>query len=164
MTRSGSFASGRSRIGRPDVVLALLLAAAAAACEAPALGGRGEVIELDSDTVRLAPGVAVADVLLRAGARATVEPDTVRIRVGDVVRFTAADSRMHAIAFERTRIAPAGVAFLERTGQLRSPPLLTDGASWVVSFAGAPPGAYPFTDTSWGAPGAVLVAADARRN
>ncbi|HEX6938998.1 MAG TPA: hypothetical protein VF158_06260 [Longimicrobiales bacterium] len=163
MTRSGWTASGRSRVGRPDAVFALLLALAAPACESPALGERGEVLELDGDTVRLAPGVAVADVLLRAGAPDAVEPETIRIRSGDVVRFTAADARVHAVAFERARLAPAAVAFLDSTAQLRSPPLLTRGARWIVSFEGAPAGSYPFVDTATGARGTVAVAPAAPR-
>lgn len=132
------------------------------ACESPGLGTRGEVLELDADTIRLGQHVAVADVLLRTGAAEAIDPDTVRIRVGDVVRFTAADARSHIVAFDRGSLAPAAVEHLERTGQLRSPPLLTTGARWIVSFEGAPPGAYTFIESSRGARGVVLVAGAAR--
>lgn len=155
-----TIASGRSRIGRPVVVWALLLAVSAAACEEPPLGDRGEVIELDSGSVRLEPGVAVADV--RLGGEGVLTPDTARIRVGDVIRFTAADSRAHTVAFERDRLPPAAVAFLDSTVQLRSPPLLTTGSQWIVSFEGAPAGVYPFVDIATGARGVVTVAAPAQ--
>ncbi len=149
---------GRSPGERPFVVLALPLLLAFAACETPELGNQTETLELDSGTVRLEPGVAVVDVVLRTTGEIRIEPETVRVRVGDVVIFTAGDARMHAVAFERDRLAPAAVAFLEQTGQLRSPPLLTTDARWVVSFEGAPPGRYPFVDTSQGARGVVEVA------
>ncbi|HEX7119218.1 MAG TPA: hypothetical protein VF212_10545 [Longimicrobiales bacterium] len=158
MTRFRITASGRSRIGRPEVVFALCLGLAAPACDAPALGERPAVLELDSDTVRLEAGVTVADVVLRSGGADAVHPDTIRIRVGDVVQFTAADARSHAVEFDRERLTPDAAAFLERTTQLRSPPLLTRGARWIVSFDGAPPGAYPFTDIATGAGGLVTVA------
>lgn len=129
----------------------------AAACEAPPIPDRGEVIELDSGSVRLEPGVAVVDVEL--GGESVLAPDTTRIQVGDVVRFTAADSRAHTVAFERDRLPPAAAAFLDSTAQLRSPPLLTTGSQWIISFEGAPPGAYPFADIATGAQGVVFVAA-----
>jgi plastocyanin len=155
----GHGTTGRPPNGCPVVVstLALAIVIVAAACEAPAIGNAAEELELDSGTIRLDPGVTVADVLLRSTDPNAIEPDTVRIRTGDVVRFTAGDARVHAVAFERDRLAPAAVAFLERTGQLRSPPLLSTGARWIVSFEGAPPGTYPFVDTSRGAGGVIVV-------
>ncbi|MFO7253756.1 MAG: hypothetical protein DIU60_023695 [Actinomycetes bacterium] len=161
-----TLASGRSRSERPDVVWAflwaLLIALPAAACKAPPLGDGGEVLELESSTVRLEPGVVVADVEL--GGEGVLTPDTTRIRVGDVVRFTAGDSRAHTVVFERDQIDSVAVAYLDRTAQLRSPPLLTTGSQWIVSFEGAPPGVYPFVDIATGARGVVLVVAPATPN
>jgi len=123
------------------------------------VGESGEVLELDSGTVRLEPGVAVADVEL--GGAGVLTPDTTRIRVGDVVRFTTADGLAHAIVFEQGLIDSAAVAYLDNTAQLRSPPLLSSGSQWIVSFDGAPPGAYPFVDIATGVRGVVLVVAPA---
>ena len=53
-------------------------------------------------------------------------------------------------------LAPA-LAFLESSGQLRGPPLLTEDASWIVSLEGAPPGDYPFRCLTHGAAGSLTV-------
>lgn len=157
MIRSTIFASGRSRVGRPVVVFHLVLGLAVAACNGPpGMRDGPAVLELDGDTVTLPAGTAIAEVVLRSGAD-PIEPDTVRLRPGDVVRFTAADALNHAVAFDLAQVAPEGVAFLERTVQRRSPPLLAAGARWIVSFVDGPPGAYPFTDIASGAGGVVLV-------
>jgi plastocyanin len=60
------------------------------------------------------------------------------------VRFTVLDHRTHAIAFVADSLGAQARTFLERTGQLRGPPLVSEGASWVVVLDGAPPGRYPF--------------------
>jgi plastocyanin len=61
---------------------------------------------------------------------------------GDYLRFTTSDSRTHAIVFEG--ISPEIKTFLEQSGQLRSPPLVINGASWVIALKNAPPGVYNF--------------------
>ncbi|HEX7051501.1 MAG TPA: hypothetical protein VF188_14945 [Longimicrobiales bacterium] len=122
-------------------------------------GSDTAVLELDEDTIRLDPGVALVNVVLSADPRTGIQPDTARIRAGDVVRFVTGDGVPHAVAFDRARLTPAAQRFLGRTGQLRGPPLVTTGANWVVSFEGAPPGSYPFTDLSHGFHGVVMVAA-----
>ena len=48
-------------------------------------------------------------------------------------------------------------SFLERTNQLRAPPLVEQGAAWVVSLEGAPPGAYPFHCITHGERGRLTV-------
>jgi plastocyanin len=117
------------------------------------------VLELAEDTIRLESGVALVDILVRSGstAAAPFTPDTVRIQQGDVVRFTTLDRHPHAITFEVAGLTPEIATFLERTGQLRSPPLITEGGSWVISFTDAPPGAYPFIDLSQDARGLIIV-------
>ncbi|HET9986488.1 MAG TPA: hypothetical protein VFQ38_23120 [Longimicrobiales bacterium] len=117
-------------------------------------------LPLGKDTLRLGSGVAVLDVRLRqTPAGGAVEPDTVRAHPGDVVRFIAADPRGYAVAFDTAGLAPDAREFLERTGQLRGPPLVSTGATWVVSLEGAPSGTYAFHSLTADAQGLLLVQA-----
>lgn len=122
-----------------------------------ALGG-GATIQLDSATVRLDRGGDVHDIVVGgAGARDSIAPTMVEAQVGDAVRFTADDRRTHALAFDGDRLEPAARQFLESTLQRLGPPLVDEGAAWVVSFAEAPPGRYPFVCRTHGARGVVVV-------
>lgn len=147
--------------GRPGVLVLAVALAALLACGKSDLPGESAELEIGDETVRLEPGVQVVDVLLRfrTATAVPVEPDTVRIRPGDIVRFVTGDSRPHAVVFDAARLPPEARAFLERTGQLRGPPLIQEGAAWVLSFEGAPPGTYPFVDLSQDVGGIVVVAA-----
>ena len=74
-----------------------------------------------------------------------------------MVRFISSDAGSHAIAFDGDAMSPDARAFLERTGQLRSPPLLAAESRWVMSFEGAPPGDYPFRCPTHGVRGSIIV-------
>jgi plastocyanin len=157
-------APGPSIRERPGAIF-ILLALALLGCGREEGPEKRAVLELAEDTIRLERGVTLNDVLVRSGtAQSTAfEPDTIRINAGDVVRFITADRHPHAIAFEATQLAPALEEFLRRTSQLRGPPLITEGASWIVSFADAPAGTYPFIDLSQNARGAIIVTVPAQR-
>lgn len=150
---------------RPGAVLLLLAVLAGAGCDRtqPSVGQRAtRTLPLGNDTLELRPDVAVRDVRLRqTPAGGAVEPETVRARPGDVVRFIAADPRGYAVAFDTAALAPQAREFLERTGQLRGPPLVATGAVWVVSLEGAPAGAYAFLSLTADARGLLLVQAPA---
>jgi plastocyanin len=140
---------------RSGVVVSLLAALSIVGCEA--VGG-GATIQLDTSEVRLEDGTRVHDIVVAgAGDTDTIAPAGVRVQVGDAVRFTADDHRTHAIAFEADRLDPAMREYLERTNQLRGPPLVNRGAAWVVVLEDAPPGRYPFLCRSHDARGTVLV-------
>jgi hypothetical protein len=66
------------------------------------------------------------------------------VQVGDVVHFLSQDYRSRWIRFVVDSISPLGSGFLERTGQVTSPPLVAPGSRFVVTFQEAPPGDYPF--------------------
>lgn len=152
---------GRSRRGRPGLVLLVLVALAA--CEQPPVPRRGPELDLGTDTTRLPSGASIHEVQIRSDFEGAIfEPHELIVRPGDVVRFTAADAGNHALAFDETAIAPESRAFLEVTHQLRGPPLITTGAVWVVSFDGAPPGDYPFTCLTYGGLGRITVQVPAR--
>ena len=118
------------------------------------------VLELETDTIRLPPGTRILDVGIEVRAEGSeFEPAAVSARQGDVVRFTAGDHRGHALVFDPARLDPEAAAFLESSGQLRGPPLLSAGTSWIVSLAGAPPGSYPFRCVTHDASGVLRVEA-----
>lgn len=145
--------------GRPpwrSGVLLVLLGIATAACDAV---DRGETLVLDSTEVAL--DGAVHDIAIAGvGATDSIHPGTVRVRPGDAVRFSVADRRPHALTFIADSLTGPARTYLERTQQLRGPPLVNEGAAWIVVLDGAPPGRYPFYCRSHGATGAVVVVAD----
>ncbi|HSG08095.1 MAG TPA: hypothetical protein VLA36_07050 [Longimicrobiales bacterium] len=96
-------------------------------------------------------------IVLSGGEREVFEPDQVEIAQGAWVEFVSADWRVHEIRFEVDSLSAAGRTFLEATDQVASPPLVDRGARFVVSFAGAPDGRYPFVAEGNGAPGRGVV-------
>lgn len=158
-------APGLSLRGRPGAFFTLL-ALLALACNRGEEPRKREVLELAEDTIQLEHGVTLTNVLVRSASGTTpaFQPETIQARPGDVVRFITADRHPHAIAFETTQLALPLADFLQRTHQLRSPPLITEGASWIVSFADAPPGRYPFVDLSQNRAGVIVVEAEEVEN
>jgi len=115
-------------------------------------------LELEGDTIQLEAGVRLIDVTVETKPDGSeLEPAGVEAAPGDVVRFTAGDGRLHAIAFESDLLGAEARAFLEQTGQLRSPPLVSAGMQWVITLNGAPPGDYPFICTTHGVRGIIVV-------
>ena len=109
------------------------------------IGGakKDRTLELATDTIDLPNGVDLHDVQVQTNAQnKDFTPTQVAAIPGDYLRFQIADSRTHAIVFEVT--GPEQRTFLEQSGQLRSPPLVTNGASWVIALKGAPLGTYGF--------------------
>jgi plastocyanin len=132
---------GRAR-ARSGVLACVLAALSLGGCEA--VGG-GATIELDTASVQLERGSRVHEISVRGVADTdTISPAAVRADPGDAVRFTIGDHRTHAMAFDPGRLAPPIREYLERTNQLRGPPLVNRGAAWVVVLEDAPPGRYPF--------------------
>jgi plastocyanin len=129
-------------------------------CENASLIGdkKDRTLELAADTIDVPEGVDLHDVKLVTDPQSKdFEPAQLRAAPGDYVRFTTGDSRTHAIVFD----APASEirSFLESTGQLRSPPLVTKGASWVIALDKAPPGTYVFRCLMHNHSGQLTVAA-----
>lgn len=148
--------------GRPSwrsgaLLLALVIAPLTlGACDV--LGG-GDTIELDSGQLSI-PGTAHDVRISGAGAIDSIAPATIEAEPGDAVRFIT-DRRPHALTFTAESLAGPVREFLERTGQLRGPPLVNEGASWVVVLNDAPPGRYPFHCRSHDARGELIVTDDA---
>jgi plastocyanin len=133
------------------------------ACErAPLVEQKDRTLELAGDTIELPAGVDLHDVGIRTGAQhRDFEPRQVQARTGDYLRFTTQDSRTHAVVFDVG--TPELRTFLESTGQLRSPPLVTKGASWVIALKNAPAGNYPFRCLVHNDSGQLIVGAGGAR-
>lgn len=117
---------------------------------------QNETVQLDSAEVEVEG--AVHEVRITGtGASDSLEPARLEAETGDVIRFVAADRRPHAVAFAVDSLSPAVRQYLDRTHQLRGPPLVNEGAAWVVALDQAPPGRYPFLCRSHDAHGLILV-------
>ena len=142
MTGRSMSAPGRGFSHPGALLFALFLTFAA--CDRDSSDPR--VLELAHDTITLENGRVVQVFMRGAGDSAGFRPQTVQASVGDALRFTADDALTHAVGFDEAALSPEARAFLERSGQLRSPPLVDRGTAWVVSLEGAPPGNYTVVD------------------
>jgi plastocyanin len=99
-----------------------------------------------------------------ADNREIVQPPQLTVRPGDYVEFVTQDRRVHALEFTLEELPPAAAEFMRRTGQQGSPPLVQADARFVVSFAQAPPGTYPYVVIGNGEEGrgAIVVSEEER--
>ena len=95
-----------------------------------------------------------------ADNRERIEPVQVTVRPGDWVEFITQDRRVHAVSFLVDGLPQPAADFLRASGQEASPPLVQPEARFVVSFADAPAGSYPFVVVGNGeeARGTIVVA------
>jgi plastocyanin len=114
-------------------------------------------LDIGGDTISLPAGVKIHDVIVRSVAGGEFVPTAVQIRSNDVVRFKTGDSRTHILEFEEATLPASAGQLLRTKSQLRSPPLLVDGASWIVSFEGLPAGRYTFRCIPHGVSGSITV-------
>lgn len=136
-----------------------MLALVVSCGDVPGVDPGPRTLELANDTIQLEQGVTLVEVEVRRAADGDFDPGAVAAHTGDVVRFAATDNGGHAIVFESTALAADARDWLERTGQMRSPPLITSGSAWVVTLDGAPPGDYPFLCSTHSARGRLTVSA-----
>jgi plastocyanin len=140
---------------RPGVLTVPVFVLLLAACEAPTSRAN---IQLDTADVDLERGAALHEVhIVGAGPTDAIAPAGLRVRPGDAVRFVTDDHRTHAIGFDVDRLDPDVREYLDRTNQLRGPPLVHQGGAWVVVLEDAPPGRYPFLCRTHGVRGVLLV-------
>lgn len=83
-------------------------------------------------------------VAIAGGERERLDPDEVVVPPGAWVEFVSTDWRVHQLRFERDSLDAARLAFLVDSDQADSPPLVDRDARFVVSFADAPEGRYPY--------------------
>ena len=98
------------------------------------------------------------------GGEESTVPDTVRVEPGAVVVFQVADFRVHTVTFLTDSLAAAPGDFIRRVSQGGSPPLIDRGSRYIVPFADAPAGTYPFEIRGFGAAasGAIVVVEEGR--
>jgi len=92
----------------------------------------------------LTPADRVHTVALRTGVGERADPTVLSVLEGDLVQFVSTDWMVHEVHFELDSMDAPSRAFLERTMQTASPPLLQRDARFVLTFAGAPAGRYPY--------------------
>jgi hypothetical protein len=92
-----------------------------------------------------------------AGGSDRAAPGRVAIRPGEYVSFTTVDGRLHHVRFDTSVTAPEVTRWLVEGGQVESPPLINSDSRWIVAFADAPPGVYPFRLEGNGSPGGGVV-------
>lgn len=124
---------------------AALAMATAAACSRPP--GPDPALQPDS-VLRAELGLGDADqvhrVEIRGGAQEQLAPAEIQVPQGHWVEFVTADWRVHEVRFEVDSLDADALGFLAGTDQVDSPPLIEMGARFVVSFADAPEGRYPY--------------------
>ena len=101
-------------------------------------------------------------VVITGGDVELAAPQTTTIRPGAYLEFVTGDWFVHEIIFELDSLLPEARAFLERTDQVASPPMLRLDSRYVVDFGGSPPGRYPFVLEGNGAPGHGVVVVEVR--
>lgn len=93
------------------------------------------------------------------GGEESMVPDTVHVEQGAVVVFQVADFRVHTVTFLVDSMPPPLEGFIRAASHGRSPPLIERGSRYIVPFADAPAGTYPFEVRGFGraATGAIVV-------
>jgi len=81
----------------------------------------------------------------------------VTIEPGAYVEFVTADWLVHEVIFDSDRLGVEQRAFLERTDQLASPPLIERDGRYVLLFEDAPSGRYPYRLEGNGRPGSGAI-------
>lgn len=124
-------------------VIGVVAALLAAACQEP------PDPRLQPDTVLEAElGLTSADrvhrVRLTGGGAESADPAMVSIEPGSFVEFVTTDWLVHEVVFDADSLGGEQRAFLERSDQMASPPLIERDSRYVLTFGGAPPGRYPY--------------------
>jgi len=115
------------------------------------------------ETLQAELGLSVRDevhrVMLAGGPSERADPAAVSIEPGALVEFVTSDWLIHEVIFEQDSLPAAGWAFLARTDQTASPPLIDRDTRYVLTFEDAPPGRYPYLLEGNGAPsrGVIIV-------
>lgn len=102
-------------------------------------------------------------VTLTGGASEVLDPVETTLPPGAWVEFVTADGRIHEVTFEVDSLGTEALAFMQRTDQMSSPPLVNLGQRFVVSFRDAPEGRYPFRVEGNGGPARGVVVVKANR-
>ena len=86
----------------------------------------------------------VHSVRLVGGDVERADPALMSVEPGSYVEFVTTDWLIHEVIFESDSLTSDQLAVLERTDQVASPPLVERDSRYVLAFAGAPLGRYPY--------------------
>jgi plastocyanin len=122
------------------------------------LGGCGEsgdgVPDGTSESVQalgLPAGAQLHQITLGGrGAEEHVVPTRIEASPGDAVEFRTVDHRVHNVSFIADSLTLEVHAFLESTGQMASPPLVSRGSRFILRLQNAPSGRYLFRSEGHG--------------
>ena len=115
--------------------------------EAGAPGSDPEVLE----ALGLSPRAQLHRVTLGGrGAEEHAVPTRIQASPGDGVEFLTVDHRVHTLTFLLDSLSWEGRRFLEESGQISSPPLVSRGSRFILNLQDAPPGRYPFVSEGHG--------------
>jgi plastocyanin len=116
-----------------------------------AVGGGADAAVEDVESLGLPSGAQLHRITL--GGRGSEEhavPTLIQAEPGDGVEFRTVDHRVHTLTFPADSLSPEVLAFLDSTGQMASPPLVTRGSRFIVRLQNAPPGRYFFVSEGHG--------------
>src|SRR5687768_3040311 len=116
---------------------------------------REQKLDLGNDTITLEKGT-IHDVRVTSAA-GEFAPASLEARTGDVVRYVTADSRTHVLSFDGPSLPAAARQVFESKHQLRSPPLVVQGAAWIITLEGVPAGTYTYRCESHNFTGTIVV-------
>lgn len=77
-------------------------------------------------------------------------PTRIEASPGDGVEFQTVDHRVHTLKFLADSLTYEARAFLESTGQMASPPLVSRGARFILRLQNAPLGRYLYVSEGHG--------------
>jgi len=143
------------------VTVGVLATCVLAACKAPPELRPDQVLQdslglTDRDRVHTIR-VSVAG----SGAEVAV-PARLEVLPGDRVSIEAVDRRARTLRFERDSLAADAGGWAEEAGLFAAPLLPDSGARWILDFAGAPPGPYPFRVVGGGPTGSGVILVGSR--
>jgi len=147
---------GLGRVWRPvthrgaGLLLFFILSGTVEACVGPADGGEALSNE-EASALGLRPGVQLHRVTLGGrGAEEHAVPTRIQASPGDGIEFLTVDHRVHTVEFVNDSLTDEVRAFLESTGQMTSPPLVSRGSRFMLRLQDAPPGRYLFLSEGHG--------------
>ena len=115
---------------------------------------REQKLDVGTDTVTLSAKTDIHEITIKSETGKDFAPAALTAKPGDVLRFVTADARTHMVTFD---VPVEARSLFESKGQMRSPPLLQAGVTWIVALEGAPRGEYKYRCETHGYGGSVLV-------
>ena len=149
----------RGALPRRSFFCALLIVASGTSCQVDPELQPDEVLRSE---LGLTDRDEVHRVVITGGDIESAAPQATSLPLGAYLEFVTGDWFVHEIIFELDSLLPEARAFLERTDQVASPPLLRLDSRYVVDFEGGPPGRYPFVLEGSGAAGHGVVVVEPR--